>query len=41
MLHYGHYSVGTIKRYLRDQGLKIRLTGAPTTVSDEQRMNSD
>ena len=41
MLHYGHYSVGSIKRYLHDQGLKIRLPGAPTTVSDEQRMSSD
>ena len=26
MLHYGHYTVNTIKWYLRDQGLKIRIT---------------
>lgn len=27
MLHYGHYSVGSIKQALHDAGLKIRLTG--------------
>ena len=27
MLHYGHYSVNSIKQFLSDQGLKIRLTG--------------
>ena len=27
MLHYGHYSVGSIKQFLHDQGLKIRMTG--------------
>lgn len=26
MLHYGHYSVASIKSYLHDQGLKMRLT---------------
>jgi len=26
MLHYGHYSVASIKNYLHNQGLKIRLT---------------
>ena len=27
MLHYGHYSVNSIKQFLSDEGLKIRLTG--------------
>lgn len=27
MLHYGHYTVGSIKQSLHDQGLKIRMTG--------------
>ncbi len=26
MLHYGHYTVGSIKQSLRDKGLKIRIT---------------
>ena len=26
MLHYGHYSVNSIKQFLSDKGLKIRLT---------------
>lgn len=26
MLHYGHYSVNSIKQHLHDRGLKIRLT---------------
>ena len=26
MLHYGHYSVNSIKQFLSDEGLKIRLT---------------
>ena len=27
MLHYGHYSVKSMKQFLSDEGLKIRLTG--------------
>ncbi len=27
MLHYGHYSVNSIKQFLSNEGLKIRLTG--------------
>ena len=27
MLHYGHYAVGSIKQFLHDRGLKIRMTG--------------